>query len=315
MANAPHRGGDKREDGLALDGTALVWRHLSVAPAGVPQPVLTDASGEIPRGQMVAVVGPNGAGKTTFLRALVGLASFRGELWVHGEPWHRARWRIQMGFQPPAATFVGQTVEEEMAIAVATRAARTGEPPPDRPKLDGELRRWMQTVGLHVPVNRPVDALSGGEMAKLAVAGALASGADILLLDETQAELDPGARADMRAVFQGLARSGRTILLVTHDMDDVLAADAVMVIREGTIGKPMPPRDFFYGWGERVPCDDLGFQAPYLVQVARDIRAATGADFAPLSEREFVEGWRDAVAGAIRRGGARRNSSAVEHLV
>lgn len=294
---------------------AIAWRRLFVTPHGAAKPVLCDVSGEVPAGCVVALVGPNGAGKTTFFRALVGLAGFEGDLAVHGEAWQTARWRVQMGFQPPAASFVGQTVEEEIAVSIAARAAHLREREPDGRALEGEIRDWMRTVGLSVPLNRPVDALSGGEMAKLAVAGALASGADVLLMDETQAELDPDARAAMRSLFRRLAQTGRTVLLVTHDMDDVLAADAVMVVKDGSMSAPMSPRDFFYGDIGQAPCDDLGFEPPYLIRAARHIRDATGADFAPLTEQEFVEGWRRAVAGQVLDARARRDADSVEHLV
>ena len=297
------------------DSAALAWRHLSVTPPGAARPVLTDVSGGIAPGCVVAFVGPNGAGKTTFFRALVGLAPFQGEIRVHGRPWREARWRVQMGFQPPAASFVGQTVAEELAVAIAARTAYGGEDAPDRDALQAEMRAWMRAVGLAVPLDRPVDALSGGEMAKLAVAGALASGADVLLMDETQAELDPESRASMRALFRDLAQTGRTVLLVTHDMDDVLAANAVTVVQGGRMSEPMSPRAFFYGEDGPAPCDDLGFEPPYLVQVARHVRAATGAIFTPLTEAEFVEGWRRAVAGEGRDADARRDTRSVGHLV
>lgn len=315
MSNTPSNLFTQHRGAAGVEPPALAWRRLSVTPPGAAKPVLSDVSGEIARGCVMTFVGPNGAGKTTFFRALVGLARFQGEIDVHGKPWRTARWRVQMGFQPPAASFVGQTVEEELAVAIAARAAHLGKPTPDKDALRREIRGWMQTVGLGVPPDRPVDALSGGEMAKLAVAGALASGADILLMDETQAELDPDARSSMRALFRQLAQTGRTVLLVTHDMDDVLAADAVTVVKGGTMSEPMSPRAFFYGWDGHAPCDDLDFKPPYLVRAARHIREATGANFAPLTEQEFVEGWRRAVAGEIRDRRARRDAGSVEHLV
>ncbi|WP_067851024.1 ABC transporter ATP-binding protein [Alicyclobacillus mali (ex Roth et al. 2021)] len=315
MLNSPSNVSTRPKDAAQMRPPALAWRGLSVSPPGASKPVLRDVSGEIARGRIVAFVGPNGAGKTTFFRALVGLARFQGEIDVHGRPWREARWRVQMGFQPPAASFVGQTVEEELAVAIAARAAHLGHPAPDRRALQSEIHEWLQTVGLRVQPDRPVDALSGGEMAKLAVAGALASGADVLLMDETQAELDPDARSAMRAVFRRLAQTGRTVLLVTHDMDDVLAADAIVVVKGGAMREPMSPRAFFYGRDGHAPCDDLGFAAPYLVQAARRIREATGADFAPLTEDEFVEGWRRAVAGEIGDSRARKGADSVEHLV
>lgn len=315
MLNSPSNVFTQPKDAARVEPPALAWRRLAVTPPGASKPVLRDVSGEIARGRIVAFVGPNGAGKTTFFRALVGLARFQGEIDVHGKPWREARWRVQMGFQPPAASFVGQTVEEELAVAIAARAAHLGQPAPQRGALRSEIHHWLQTVGLEVQPDRAVDALSGGEMAKLAVAGALASGADVLLMDETQAELDPDARSAMRAVFRRLAQTGRTVLLVTHDMDDVLAADAIVVVKGGAMSEPMSPRAFFYGEDGSAPCDDLGFEPPYLVQVARHVRAATGAIFAPLTEAEFVEGWRRAVAGEIRDPRARRDAHSVEHLV
>ncbi|MDI9260607.1 ABC transporter ATP-binding protein [Alicyclobacillus sendaiensis] len=294
---------------------ALAWKDLRVAPPGASRPVLRDVSGEIGHGQWVTFVGPNGAGKTTFFRALVGLAPFQGEIWVHGEPWQTARWRVQMAFQPPAASFVGQTVLEELAISIAARAAHVGEAAPDGPSLDAEVRRWMHLVGLSTALQRPVDQLSGGEMAKLAVAGALASGADVLLLDETQAELDPDARAAMREVLRGLARAGRTVLLVTHDMDDVLASDAVVVVKDGHMSAPMSPRAFFYADGGLPPCDHLGFAPPYLVQVARRVQRALAIEFSPLSEQEFVEGWQRVAASQILDARAQRGNSSIESFI
>lgn len=166
----------------------------------------------IPSGQRVALVGSNGAGKTTLIRCLLGEYHYEGDITVDGRSPHRDRAALLM-----RVAFVPQL------------------PPPLRMPV-GELIRFVETVSgadtakvesiaerLNLPLApiraRAFNKLSGGQKQKLLVAIALARPADVLILDEPTANLDPPARA---ALFDLMAeRRDATMLISSHRIDEI----------------------------------------------------------------------------------------------
>ncbi|EJY56216.1 ABC transporter-like protein [Alicyclobacillus hesperidum URH17-3-68] len=271
---------------------SIEWERVVVRRVGATHAVLCDISFAIRAGQMVAVVGHNGAGKTTLARVMTGLIPIAaGTVKVFGQPLPTQRRLVQMGFQPPSAQLLGTTIAEELAIALAARPCETGEVESDARRMQAEMHALCRRFGLNMPLTTPVHHLSGGQVARLCIASAIASGAYILVMDETQAELDPAARQAMRQLFRDLAEQGRTILLITHDMEDVLAADRVLVLEAGRLVDDLPVRSFFYSErGGATPCQQHGFEEPFLVRAARSTNQRLGLRLSPVTEMEWTEG-------------------------
>lgn len=187
----------------------------------------------VPAGQIVAVIGPSGSGKSTLFNVTAGFETpEKGEIAILGE---------DMAGRMPADRPVSVIFQENNLFAhldVATNIGLGISPslslaPADRERIEEALAR----VGLAGFGKRLPPTLSGGERQRVALARALVRHRPLLLLDEPFAALDPGMRAEMRALLSELhAEEGNTILMITHHPDDVRRlADSVLFLDQGRI--------------------------------------------------------------------------------
>lgn len=204
-----------------------------------PTPAVHEASIVVPAGSLVALLGPSGSGKTTMLRVIAGFeqpdagtVSIGGRTvagdgaWV--EPDER---RVGMVFQD-GALFPHLTVAGNIAF---------GHPTVER------AERCLAMVGLSDRAAAYPHELSGGERQRIALARALATEPDVVLLDEPFASLDAGLRVSLREEVAGILReSDSSALLVTHDQNEALSlADAVVIMRDGRVEQTGSPQDVY----------------------------------------------------------------------
>lgn len=272
-----------------MDEAAVEIRHLTVYPVDASRPILDDIDLVIHQGSFVALCGGNGAGKTTLGRVLVRLQPVdQGHMFAFGHPLDDVPPEtIQMMFQPPAAQVLGDTVYEELAITIVASEHDTHQ----AERLQ-KIRDICTQVGLDVPINTPVMHLSGGQLARLCLAQTLHSGANVLILDEAFGEIDPAAKHQFLLLLRKIADQGKTILLVTHDMEDVLHADRVLVLDEGRLVEDCGAPLFFYGDGltaEPPACVRYGFELPYLVKTAMALNSRLQRRFTPLCDNDLME--------------------------
>jgi len=203
------------------------------------EPVLRGISLEVPNGSLVAIVGPSGCGKTTLLRTIAGLIRARsgevrlGQRMVTTHGIHLAPEKRRIGWVPQdAALFPHLTVAENIAFGLGggRRAAR-------RAAGEERVRHLLSLVGLSALADRSPAQLSGGQAQRVALARALASGPEVVLMDEPFGALDPLLRGELRTEVRALlAAEGMTGILVTHDQAEALSiADYVAVMRDGEI--------------------------------------------------------------------------------
>jgi ABC-2 type transport system ATP-binding protein len=190
---------------------------------------LTGIDLEIPTGGITALVGPNAAGKSTLIKSWIGFERpTRGSVRVAGvDPWHdRAAALEHVGYVPQSpALYDGLSVEDHLALAVLLR-----------PAFDRVLaRERLEQLG--IPRTASARSLSGGQQAQVALALALGTRADVLLLDEPLASLDPLARREFLHVLTDAVRTeGATALLSSHIVTDVeQACDRLMVLGVGQV--------------------------------------------------------------------------------
>ena len=190
---------------------------------------LRDVSVEIPRGSITALVGPNGAGKSTLIRACLGFEWLdEGRLTVNGiDPQRdRAGAVASIGYVPQrSALYQGLTVAEHMTLASTARPGFEAARATDR----------LRELGLGA--ERRVGELSGGEQAQVALAIALGTRANLLLLDEPLSSLDPLARRDFLAtLIEDVRGRGATAVLSSHIVTDVeQACDRLVVLAAGRV--------------------------------------------------------------------------------
>lgn len=183
-------------------------------------------------GRITAVLGPNGAGKSTMLGAISGAVPAAGRIRIDGDeilhrPMH-ARGVTHLSQDPTLFTHL--SVMANVAYGVRARGMSARES-----RVHG--RELLDAVGLGGLEKRSARELSGGQGQRLALARALATDPHVLLLDEPFAALDVASRTRLRSLVRRML-TGRTALLVTHDLLDVLSlADDVLVLENGRVAQ------------------------------------------------------------------------------
>ncbi|OUO31632.1 ATP-binding cassette domain-containing protein [Olsenella sp. An293] len=205
---------------------------------------LRGVSLDVAPGELVAIVGENGSGKTTLARHLNALITLQaGALSVAGldaaDP--EALWGLRracgMVFQNPENQFVSSVVGEDVAFGplnfgMSEKDARAA------------AAAALGAVGLPGFERRDVHALSGGQQQRVALAGVLASGPEVIVLDEATSMIDPQGRDELvRAVLRARAERGATVIWITHDMELAARADRVVVMRAGEVAAAGAPED------------------------------------------------------------------------
>ncbi|CAN5703615.1 energy-coupling factor ABC transporter ATP-binding protein [soil metagenome] len=224
------------------DPTSTSCEHLTYSYAGAAEPALSGVTFEIRAGEYVGVVGPNGGGKSTLVRLLNGLlASDSGRVRVAGldpatEPFEVRR-LVGVLFQNPDNGLVAPFVEDDVAFGLENLGV-------ERAEMRERVREAIASVGLAGYERREPHTLSGGEKQRVALAGLLAVGPEVLLLDEPTAMLDAAGRREVLDRVRELARS-RTVLHVTHHLEELFDADRVLVLNGGRLAADTTPGELF----------------------------------------------------------------------
>ena len=224
------------------DPTSISCEHLTYSYPGATEPALSGVTFEIPAGEYVGVVGPNGGGKSTLVRLLNGLLTAdSGRVRVSGldpatEPFEVRR-LVGVLFQNPDNGLVAPFVEDDVAFGLENLGV-------ERDEMRGRVREAIAAVGLSGYERREPHTLSGGEKQRVALAGLLAVGPEVLLLDEPTAMLDPAGREEVLGRVRELARS-RTVLHVTHHLEELFDADRVLVLGDGRLAADTTPGELF----------------------------------------------------------------------
>jgi len=200
--------------------------------------------------EVLGIVGGTGSGKSTLAQHLnLLLEPTSGRVIVDGVDARtlkgsELRRRVGLVFQFPEAALFAPTVEEDVAFA------------PRRLGLDAEevqrrVRETLELLGARHLAGRSPFALSGGEKRRVAIAGVLAMAPEVLVLDEPTAGLDPATREDLLGVVRALREGGTSVVLVSHDLDEVAeVADRVCVLEEGKVRAVGTPEEVFYAHPE-----------------------------------------------------------------
>ena len=203
--------------------------------------VLRNVSFDLPCGCWTAIVGPNGAGKSTLLRVLAGLLPHTGSIEVLGrplgayQPRERARlvsWLGQSGTSLAESSADDLTVYDLAMLGRLPHQDWLASPSDaDRAAVEQALRSthawdWR---------GRALGQLSGGERQRVLLARALAVEADVLLMDEPLANLDPPHQTDWLQMVRSLVAGGKTVVSVLHEISFALQADEVMIMAQGCL--------------------------------------------------------------------------------
>lgn len=210
-------------------------------------PVLKDVSLTLHRGEVLVIIGPSGCGKSTFLRCMNGLESIQsGEILLDGKvitgdktKWSQVRQKIGMVFQS-YELFPHMTIIDNILLGPLKVQKRS------KKEAEEEACRLLQRVGLLDKKDAYPRQLSGGQKQRVAIVRALIMKPEIMLFDEVTAALDPEMVREVLDVMLELARSGSTMMIVTHEMQFARAvADRVIFLDGGEIVEENTPEKFF----------------------------------------------------------------------
>ena len=221
---------------------AVSCERVSYSYPGSGRPALSEVSLDLRQGEYVGVVGPNGGGKSTLVRLLNGLLKpDSGRVLVSGrdpatEPFE-VRKHLGLLFQNPENGLVAPFVEDDVAFGLEN----LGVP---REEMRERVARAIRTVGLEGFERREPHTLSGGEKQRVALAGLLVAEPEILVLDEPTSMLDSAGRIEVLEYLHAL-QSEKTVLHVTHHLEELTGADRIYVLNGGELVADETPERFF----------------------------------------------------------------------
>jgi energy-coupling factor transport system ATP-binding protein len=221
---------------------AVSCERVSFSYPGSGRPALSGVSLDLRQGEYVGVVGPNGGGKSTLVRLLNGLLKpDSGRVLVSGrdpatEPFE-VRKHLGVLFQNPENGLVAPFVEDDVAFGLEN----LGVP---REEMRERVARAIRTVGLEGFERREPHTLSGGEKQRVALAGLLVAEPEILVLDEPTSMLDSAGRIEVLEYLHAL-QSEKTVLHVTHHLEELTGADRIYVLNGGELVADETPERFF----------------------------------------------------------------------
>ncbi len=225
---------------------------------------------EIEAGSFTAIIGENGSGKTTLINHINGiLLPTEGCVLIDGmdtrQPEHirKIRSLVGMVFQNPANQIVSSTVEEDVAFGLENK---------NMPSIEMRKRvaNQLDLAGLAREAKRPPHLLSGGQMQRLALAGVLVREPEIIVFDEPTAMLDPITRREFISRILKLCSQGKTIVYVTHHLEEINQADKVVVLKDGLIRLTGTPEHIFKH--EEI-LHETGLDLPPACTLANDFRS------------------------------------------
>ncbi len=237
-----------------IDGASVAVDDVRYSyPGGVC--ALESVTMHVAPGDFMAIMGANGGGKSTLLKHLIGLLHpTSGEVRVDDlvvAPERFAELSRMVGylFQDPNDQLFCPTVAADIAYG------------PENLKLaDGDVQQrvlWAADIcGVADLLDRPIHALSYGQKKRVALAGVLAMGPRVLVLDEPTASLDPMAEAGLMRLLKTLNRHGLTIIMATHDVDLIpLYAHRILLLRRGAVAAEGPLEEVFNDGSHLETCD------------------------------------------------------------
>ncbi|MNJ38163.1 Energy-coupling factor transporter ATP-binding protein EcfA1 [compost metagenome] len=193
----------------------------------------------------MSLVGANGSGKSTLAKLLGGLLAVNeGVIQVGGTPLNRETAaelmsHIGMVFQNPDNQFIGATVEEDIAFGLESLCL-------SREEMIIRIQKYSEKLQITHLLTKHPSELSGGQKQKVAIAAILAMEPDIIILDEATSMLDEKARGELMDIVQEMRDSGQyTIISITHDADEIMQCDRVIVLQDGCVAADLAPAALF----------------------------------------------------------------------
>ena len=226
---------------------------------------LNAVSFRIETGEFIGILGPNGSGKSTLAKHLNALlVPEEGTLWVDDidtsdeKAVYTVRSNVGMIFQNPDNQIVHEIIEDDVAFGPENLGLPTGE-------LRTRVDEALAMVGMTEHATGSPTRLSGGQKARVAIAGVLAMRPKCMVFDESTAMLDPAGREEVLAQVHRLNREeGITVIWITHLAEEVTDADAIFVMDHGELVMTGSPAEVFSDVGA---LEEMGIDVPEVTRI------------------------------------------------
>ncbi|WP_163655133.1 energy-coupling factor ABC transporter ATP-binding protein [Listeria sp. PSOL-1] len=225
---------------------------------------VNDVSFSVKKGEWLALVGHNGSGKSTIAKLLNGLLFPEtgfikiGHFVLSEKTIWDIRRQVGMVFQNPDNQFVGATVQDDVAFGLENHGV-----PHDI--MVQRVHNAISEVGMtNYKLQEPA-RLSGGQKQRVAIAGVIALQPNVIILDEATSMLDPKGRKEVMEIIRILReREEVTVISITHDLDEVLSADRVIVMNQGQVYQAGSPQEIFK---QAKQLKEIGLGVPFIIEL------------------------------------------------
>ncbi|MBB5185669.1 energy-coupling factor transport system ATP-binding protein [Faecalicoccus acidiformans] len=230
--------------------------------------VLSNVSFSIPKGCYTTIIGHNGSGKSTIAKLLIGLMSPKqGSIEILGQSLnedsvYELRDHVGIVFQNPDNQFIGSTVADDIAFGLENHCV-------PQEQMQEIIEDVAERVGMLDFLNSEPTKLSGGQKQRVAIAGILAIEPEIIIFDESTSMLDPQGKASINEQIQKLhSEKDRTILSITHDMEEVAQSEYVIVLKDGKVVLTGSPMEIFAHEKELA---SMMLDIPFALKVSKEL--------------------------------------------
>ncbi len=241
---------------------------------------------EIPSGKYVAILGHNGSGKSTLSKILVGLYKpTEGTIQIDDIVLSRAtlksiRKKIGIVFQNPDNQFIGASVEDDIAFGLENKQIK-------REEMFHYVEKYAAQVGMLAYLDKEPSVLSGGQKQRVAIASTLALDPEIIIFDEVTSMLDPKGKREVINLIKGIqASKEKTLISITHDMDEAILADLVLVFSGGKLVASGKPEDIL---ANKAIVELAKIDAPFIYKVSEAIAKEGRKVPITFDEKKLVE--------------------------
>lgn len=224
--------------------TAIELKHVSYRYQDEGPDVLKDVNLCIRQGEWVTILGPNGSGKSTLAKMFNALlVPDAGEILSLGYDtrddhyWSSLRRRVGMVFQNPDNQLVAPTVQDDVAFGLENAGVSQDE-------MRRRVAERIAEFGLSGLENHEPHRLSGGQKQRVAIAGVMALAPDVIVFDEATSMIDPEGKEEVWSAMAKLRESrSMTLISITHDVDEAVLADRVIIMKDGRVFADGSPRE------------------------------------------------------------------------